>query len=61
MTNRLGNDLDDVDKVLSTFKHIKVKRNERLLQEGDICKYVYFIAKGCLQIYIYDKDFNESK
>jgi CRP-like cAMP-binding protein len=58
--NRLGSDLDNLDKVLSTFKHIKTKRNEQLLQQGDICKYVYFIAKGCLQVYIYDREFNET-
>lgn len=60
LTSRLGDDLDNLDKVLSTFKYIKTKRNEQLLQQGDICKYVYFIAKGCLQVYVYDKDFNET-
>lgn len=60
LTNRLGNDLDQLDKVLLTFRHIKAKRNEQLLQQGEICKYVYFVAKGCLQVYVYDKDFNET-
>jgi CRP-like cAMP-binding protein len=60
ITARLGKDLDNLDKVLSTFKHIKTKRNELLLQQGETCQYVYFIAKGCLQVYVYDKDFNET-
>lgn len=60
ITNRLGNDLEDLDKVLSTFKHIHAKRNEQLLQQEETCKYVYFIAKGCLQVYVHDKDFNET-
>ena len=60
ITSRLGNDLDNLDKVLSTFKHIKTKRNEQLLKQGETCKYVYFIAKGCLQVYVYDKDYNET-
>jgi CRP-like cAMP-binding protein len=60
ITKRLGADLDNLDKVLLTFKHIKTKRNEQLLKEGEICKQVYFIAKGCLQVYVYDKDFNET-
>lgn len=60
ITSRLGNDLDNLDKVLSAFKHISTKRNEQLLQQGETCKYVYFIAKGCLQVYVYDKDFNET-
>lgn len=58
--NRLGNDLDNIDKVLSSFKHISTKRNEQLLQQGEICRYVYFIAQGCLQVYVHDKDFNET-
>lgn len=57
---RLGNDLENLDKVLATFKHIKIRRNEQLVQQGTVCKYVYFIAKGCLQVYVYDKDFNET-
>lgn len=60
ITSRLGNDLDNLDIVLSKFKHITAKRNEQLLQEGEVCKYVYFIAKGCLQVYVYDKAFNET-
>lgn len=60
ITSRLGNDLDNLDKVLSAFKYVKTKRNEQLLQQGHTCKYVYFIAKGCLQVYVYDKDFNET-
>jgi CRP-like cAMP-binding protein len=58
--SRLGNDLENLDKVLSTFKHITTKRNEQLLRQGDTCKFVYFIAKGCIQVYVYDKDFNET-
>lgn len=60
ITSRLGNDLDNLDKVLSAFKHITTKRNEQILQQGNPCKYVYFIAKGCLQVYVYDKYLNET-
>ncbi|MEH6678890.1 MAG: cyclic nucleotide-binding domain-containing protein [Sediminicola sp.] len=60
ITGRLGKDLENLDTVLNNFQHIKAKRNEQLLQQGEICKYVYFVAKGCLQVYVYDKDFNET-
>jgi CRP-like cAMP-binding protein len=60
ITSRLGNDVDNLDKVLSMFKHKRTKRNEQLLQQGEVCRYVYFIAKGCLQVYVYDKEFNET-
>jgi CRP-like cAMP-binding protein len=60
ITSRLGKDLDNLDKVLSAFKYMTTKRDEQLLQQGDTCKHVYFIAKGCLQVYVYDKGFNET-
>jgi len=60
ITHRLGKDLDHLDKVLLSFRHICQKRNEQLLREGEVCKYVYFIAKGCLQVYVHDNNFNET-
>jgi CRP-like cAMP-binding protein len=60
ITKRLGNDLGDIDTVLATFKHISTKRNEQLLKQGDACRYVYFVAQGCLQVYVHDKDMNET-
>jgi CRP-like cAMP-binding protein len=60
IVNRLGNDIDNLDRVLSTFQHIRTKRNQLLLQQGNTCKYVYFVAKGCLQVFVYDNDFNET-
>jgi CRP-like cAMP-binding protein len=56
----LGDDIDQLDYVLASFRHVQTKRNEQLLQQGDTCKFVYFVAKGCLQVYIYDSDFNET-
>jgi CRP-like cAMP-binding protein len=57
---RLGDDIDNLDLVLSKFKPIETKRNEQLLTEGDVCKFVYFLAKGCLQVYSYDIQMNET-
>ena len=60
ITKRLGKDLDNLDKVLASFKHITTKRNQQLLQQGDACRYVYFVAQGCLQVYVHDKEMNET-
>ena len=57
---RLGNDLEHLDLVLSKFRLVTVMRNEQILKHGQVCKYVYFIAKGCLQVYVYDNDMNET-
>jgi CRP-like cAMP-binding protein len=58
--SRLGNDIDDLDTVLSSFKHLHFDRYEFLVQKGQVCKQVYFIAKGCLQVFVYDNDMNET-
>ncbi len=58
--SRLGNDVDNLDTVLSYFKPLHIGRNEFLVQEGQVCRQVYFIAKGCLQVFIYDNDKNET-
>jgi len=57
---RLGSNTNKLDEVLSHFKLIKAKRNELLLRQGDICRYVYFVAEGCLQVFVYDNDANET-
>jgi CRP-like cAMP-binding protein len=31
-----------------------------LLKAGDVCRYVYYIASGCLQVYVHDEDDNEN-
>jgi CRP-like cAMP-binding protein len=58
--SRLGNDLDNLDTVLSYFKTLHIDRNQYLVQQGQVCKQVYFIAKGCLHVFVYDNDMNET-
>jgi CRP-like cAMP-binding protein len=60
IVKRLGSNVQSIETVLAAFKLITVKRNEQILTEGNICRYVYFIAGGCLQVYTHDKDFNET-
>ncbi len=60
IVNRLGKHPQNLDLVLSQFHLISKKRNEELLVQGDVCNYVYFIAKGCLQVFVYDSDMNET-
>lgn len=57
---RLGNDIDGLDEVLQKFQPIHIDRNQFLVQEGHVCRYVYFIVKGCLQVFVYDADMNET-
>ena len=43
----------------SALKIENVRRKEILLNEGDPCSYVYFVAKGLLRIYFVDKNGDE--
>lgn len=60
LISRLGNDIDQLDLVLSSFEPIAFKRNDMVLSEGNVCRNVYFIAKGCLQVFGYDTAGNET-
>ncbi len=54
LIQRLGTDTANMDKVLAHFKPLSVKRNELLLIEGSVCRYVYFVVSGCLQVFVQD-------
>ena len=58
--DRLGKDVENLDTVLNHFQPIKIERNQFLLQQGEVCKQVYFIVKGCIQVFTYDNDMNET-
>ena len=38
---------------------LKLKRKEFLLKEGQICRSIYFVEKGCLRMYFIDNKQNE--
>ncbi len=50
---------DDIEKLAALFKFRKVKRNEILEKEGQICTHFYFVSTGCLRLYEIDKKGNE--
>lgn len=58
--NRIGSDISNIDYVINLFEPLQVKRNKHVLENGQTCKYVYFIASGALQVYAYDKQGNET-
>jgi CRP-like cAMP-binding protein len=42
------------EKIMDSFSFKKVAKNEFLLQEGEVCKFNYFIVKGSLRLYKID-------
>lgn len=50
---------EEITTVSSLFKFKKVRRNQILEREGQVCTHFYFIVKGCLRLYEIDKKGNE--
>ncbi|GAB3551960.1 Crp/Fnr family transcriptional regulator [Spirosoma fluminis] len=46
--------------VSSYFKSKRTKRNEILVPKGSVARYVYFVVKGCLRVFLTDDQGNES-
>jgi CRP-like cAMP-binding protein len=40
-----------LEHICSHFTKMTTKRNQFLLNQGDICKYYYFVNKGCLRLF----------
>lgn len=60
IVKRFGHEPENLEYVLNLFESYDAKRGEMLLQPGEVCKYVYFVAAGCIQVFVMDKDGNES-
>ncbi|MCY1526111.1 Cyclic nucleotide-binding domain protein [compost metagenome] len=45
---------EEAPAVLTFFKEIEVRKKENLLQEGQICRYNYFVTEGCLRMFFVD-------
>jgi|SRR4030095_13243386 CRP-like cAMP-binding protein len=41
----------EAKQILSCFKHISLKNKEYFLREGEICKQIGYVHKGCLSYY----------
>lgn len=42
---------DEVLKLDTYLRPLELKRREYLLHEGEVCRYNYFVEKGCLRMY----------
>ncbi|HTD98117.1 MAG TPA: Crp/Fnr family transcriptional regulator [Mucilaginibacter sp.] len=64
LKNYLAKHIEITDEELtsfcSKFKSKITKRNEVLLKGGSICRHMFFVNKGCLRVYLVDKEGRES-
>ncbi|ESU27059.1 cyclic nucleotide-binding protein [Flavobacterium limnosediminis JC2902] len=50
---------EEQELLLSKIESKKISKKELLLQEGEICDFLCFVAKGCLRLYIINEKGNE--
>jgi CRP-like cAMP-binding protein len=50
LTARLGPSVPDMERVLSRAQPVETARNGTLVQQGDVCRAVYFIIEGYVQV-----------
>lgn len=47
---------DELDLLESILVPMKFAKNEKILHEGDVCEYIYWIAKGLVRQFYYKND-----
>jgi len=47
---------DDLDTIAGKFISRKAKKNEYVLRQGDTCKELIFVQRGCLRLYYINED-----
>jgi CRP-like cAMP-binding protein len=52
-------DDESLDKVVACFKYKPCKKNSILLSEGEICKEIFYVVKGCVRFYFINNQGNE--
>ena len=50
---------EEISDIVSFFEPISTKRKEILIDLESVCQHTYFINKGCLRVYGFDKKGNE--
>ena len=56
----LGYIPERLDDVLNAFHPRVLGRQESLLEIGEVCRHVHYVADGCLQVYLWNTDGQES-
>lgn len=52
-------DKDEANLFLSLLEHKSLKSKESLLQQGNVCRSINFVVKGCLRMYTSDENGKE--
>jgi CRP/FNR family transcriptional regulator len=55
LESKINLSTEDLDLIHTLSSIKKLRRNQYLLQEGDVCKFVAFVTTGCLRTYRVDE------
>lgn len=44
------------DKIIASFKPLKISRNKYLLCEGEVCNALYYVQQGCIRTFFVNKE-----
>ena len=58
--NRTTIDNDTFERISKNFVPVKVKRDEMLLLQGQICKHYYFVNTGCIRLFTINDEGQEA-
>jgi CRP-like cAMP-binding protein len=56
---RISVDEENLQRILSCYRPLKLKKNEILQGEGDPSRRMFFVVKGCLRVYFVKEDGSE--
>ncbi|HEX2535971.1 MAG TPA: Crp/Fnr family transcriptional regulator [Chitinophagaceae bacterium] len=51
LQKHIAADAEDARQIVPFFRTVPLQKKEALLAEGQLCRYHYFVAKGCLRMY----------
>lgn len=59
--DKIGEKLTDNERdvIMSAFERKRIRKRQYLLREGDVCKYIAFIAKGSARMFTVDEKGHE--
>jgi CRP-like cAMP-binding protein len=60
LANNFQTSTSEIEQVVSAFTENSVKKNEKLISKGDICRYTYFVCKGSVRAYFIDDNGQEA-
>ena len=59
-TDRTVIDEETFENICRFFKPVQAARNEMLLRQGEVCRYYYFVNRGCIRLFTINSEGQES-